>query len=207
MSLYPLRKIWGLICEIGDWVLEESCRFITKWGESAQPISVNVSASQLSDEGFVRRALTTVERYGVDPRLIEFEITETMLMENLNRSRKRLTLLRERGFNISIDDFGTGYSSLSYLTKLPINSLKIDRSFVSGPENSEIILNTVIALGRALDLKIVAEGVETKEQCEMLTESGCDFIQGYYLAKPMPIEELELRFLKAKLQKGYGQIN
>jgi len=194
----PVAEDMGLICDIGDWVLEETCRFLAKWEKNAQPVSVNVSASQLSDEGFVRRALNTVERYGIDPRLIEFEITETMLMENLSRSRKRLTLLRDRGFSISVDDFGTGYSSLSYLTKLPINALKIDRSFVSGPENSEIILNTVIALGRALDLEIVAEGVETRVQCEMLINSGCDFIQGYYLAKPMPVKQFELQYCELK---------
>ena len=197
----PVAEDMGMICEIGDWVLEESCRFIAKWGENALPVSVNVSASQLSDEGFVRRALATVEKYGVDPHLIEFEITESMLMENLHRSRKRLTLLRDRGFNVSVDDFGTGYSSLSYLTKLPINALKIDRSFVSGPENSEVVLNTVIALGRALDLKVIAEGVETREQCDMLTQNGCDYIQGYYLARPMPIDQLESQYFEKNIRR------
>ena len=198
----PVAEDMGLICDIGDWVLEESCRFIQKWNKDSMPIAVNVSASQLSDENFVQRALATVEKYNIEPHLIEFEITETMLMSNLNRSSKRLALLRDRGFNISIDDFGTGYSSLSYLTKLPINALKIDRSFVSGPEASEVILNTVVALGRALDLKIIAEGVETKEQCSRLINDGCDLLQGYYLAKPMPVDQFEQQYLEAKKQSG-----
>jgi diguanylate cyclase (GGDEF)-like protein len=185
----------GLICDIGDWVLKETCRMISRWKEHAVPVSVNVSAGQLGDEGFVNRSIKMVEDYDVDPRMIIFEITESMLMQNVQLSRKRLALLRNRGFGISIDDFGTGYSSLSYLSQLPIDELKIDRAFVSGSEYSHAILTTIIALGKALGLKIVAEGVETKQQCDMLSTSGCDLLQGFFLARPMPQEDFENKFL------------
>jgi EAL domain-containing protein (putative c-di-GMP-specific phosphodiesterase class I) len=185
----------GLICDIGDWVLKETCRMISRWKEHAVPVSVNVSAGQLGDEGFVNRSIKMVEDYDVDPRMIIFEITESMLMQNVQLSRKRLALLRNRGFSISIDDFGTGYSSLSYLSQLPIDELKIDRAFVSGSEYSHAILTTIIALGKALGLKIVAEGVETKQQCDMLSTSGCDLLQGFFLARPMPQEDFENKFL------------
>ena len=185
----------GLICDIGDWVLKETCRMISRWKECAVPVSVNVSVGQLGDEGFVKRSVKIVEEYNVDPEMIIFEITESMLMQDIKISRKRLSLLRDRGFSISIDDFGTGYSSLSYLSQLPINELKIDRSFVSGTEYSHVILDTIIALGRALDLNIVAEGVETRQQCDTLASSGCDLLQGFFLARPMPQDEFENEFL------------
>ncbi|MFT5658879.1 MAG: diguanylate cyclase (GGDEF)-like protein [Gammaproteobacteria bacterium] len=188
----------GLICDIGDWVLREACRMIKCWGDTAVPVSVNVSAGQLGDEGFVTRSIGIVEDRGINPEMIIFEITETMLMQDIRLSRKRLSMLRDRGFGISIDDFGTGYSSLAYLSQLPINELKIDRSFVSGPEYSKVILETIIALGRALDLSVVAEGVETKKQCDTLSTSGCDLLQGYYLARPMPLGEFETQFLKPR---------
>lgn len=185
----------GLICAIGDWVLKETCRMITSWKDCAVPVSVNVSAGQLGDEGFVKRSINIIEESNVDSEMIVFEITESMLMQDIKLSQKRLSLLRDRGFSISIDDFGTGYSSLSYLSQLPINELKIDRSFVSGPKYSHVILDTIIALGRALDLNVVAEGVETRQQCDTLSSSGCDLLQGFYLARPMPQDEFENKFL------------
>lgn len=189
----------GLICDIGDWVLTKACSMLLQWNENAVPISVNVSAGQLGDERFVSRSINIVEASGISPNLIIFEVTETMLMHDVNLSRQRLSLLRDRGFGISIDDFGTGYSSLSYLAQLPINELKIDRSFVSGPEFSNAILETIIALGRALDLRVVAEGIETKLQCDTLVNNGCDLLQGFYLARPMPLDEFENKFLKSRI--------
>jgi len=185
----------GMILEIGDWVIAEACRFIKRWDKRAMRVSINVSGRQLGDANFVSRVFAITRRYKVDPGLLEFEITETMLIENLDHCIERLNELRDAGFGISIDDFGTGYSSLAYLTRLPIDELKIDRSFVSGSQHSIVILNTIIAMARALDLLVVAEGVETEEQRRSLAASGCDLLQGYLLAKPMPVGEFESDFL------------
>ncbi|MFT5399154.1 MAG: diguanylate cyclase (GGDEF)-like protein [Gammaproteobacteria bacterium] len=190
----------GLILEIGDWVIAEACRILQSWGDHAVTISVNVSGKQLGDVSFVSRIFDTVKKYDIEPRLIELEITETMLIENLDHCIERITELRSAGFKISIDDFGTGYSSLAYLTRLPIDELKIDRSFVSGSQRSPVVLNTIIAMGRALNLRVVAEGVETEEQRDNLIDSGCDLLQGYLLGMPMPVEEFENLFFKADKQ-------
>lgn len=187
----------GLILAIGDWVIAEVCRILQNWGDNAVSISVNVSGKQLGDPNFVSRVFDAVHKYNIDPRLIELEITETMLIENLDHCVERLTELRSAGFSISIDDFGTGYSSLAYLTRLPIDELKIDRSFVSGAQRSVVVLNTIIAMGRALNLRVVAEGVETEEQRDNLIDSGCNILQGYLLGMPMPVEKFEKLFFIA----------
>lgn len=187
----------GMILEIGDWVIVETCRILQKWGDRGVPVSINVSGRQLGDVDFVSRIFTTVRKYNINPGLIQLEITETMLMENLDHCIERITELRNSGFKISIDDFGTGYSSLAYLTRLPIDELKIDRSFVSGSQRSTVVLNTIIAMGRALNLRVVAEGIETEEQRDNLIDSGCDLLQGYLLGMPMPVDEFENIFLGA----------
>ena len=181
----------GLIYEIGDWVLSEACRVLRNWGELAVPISINVSGHQLADEKFVERVIGIVHLYDIRPGLIEFEITETMLMHDLDLSFRQLSILRNKGFSVSIDDFGTGYSSLSYLTRLPIDALKIDRSFVSGEQHSPIVLSTIVALGKALNIHIIAEGVETEQQRDTLVSQGCDMLQGYLLGRPMPVRQFE----------------
>lgn len=194
VEFIEIAETSGLVLEIGDWVIAEACRILKRWSGQAIPISVNVSGRQLADANFVPRILKTVTHYGVDPQLLVFEITETMLMQNLEESHERLTLLRNEGFKISIDDFGTGYSSLSYLTRLPIDELKIDRSFVSGSQHSAVVLGTIIAMGRALNIHVVAEGVETEGQREELAECGCDLLQGYLLGKPISVFEFESQF-------------
>lgn len=185
----------GMILEIGEWVIAEACRILQSWGDNAVAISVNVSGRQMGDVHFVSRVLAITRKYRIDPHLIGFEITETMLMENLDQCLERLNQLREAGFSISMDDFGTGYSSLAYLTQLPIDELKIDRSFVSGEQSSEVVLDTIVAMGRALEMLVVAEGVETEQQRKMLIASGCDLLQGFLLAKPMPVAEFESRYI------------
>ena len=185
----------GMILEIGDWVIGETCAILKRWVDQAVSISVNVSGRQLGDTNFVARIFATVRKYNIDPGLIKLEITETMLMENLDHCIERLSELRNAGFKISIDDFGTGYSSLAYLTRLPIDELKIDRSFVSGSQHSNVVLNTIIAMGRALKLQVVAEGVENDEQRNELIDGGCDLLQGYLLGKPVPAKEFEDNFL------------
>jgi len=187
----------GMILEIGDWVIGETCAMLRRWAGEAVPVSVNVSSRQLDDTNFVARIFAAVKKYKIDPGLVKLEITETMLMENLDQCIERLSELRNAGFKISIDDFGTGYSSLAYLTRLPIDELKIDRSFVSGSQHSNVVLNTIIAMGRALNLQVVAEGVETEKQRNKLIDSGCDLLQGYLLGKPVPAREFEDNYLWA----------
>ena len=194
VEFIEIAEASGLIFDIGDWVITEACEILKRWSGREIPISVNVSGWQLADVDFVPRVLEIVNRYGIDPKYIVFEITETMLMQNLTESFERLSLLRNEGFKISIDDFGTGYSSLSYLTRLPIDELKIDRSFVSGSQHSSIVLGTIVAMGRALNIHVVAEGVETEAQRKELSDCGCDFLQGYLLGKPMPVSDFESQF-------------
>jgi diguanylate cyclase (GGDEF)-like protein len=184
----------GLIFDIGDWVIAEACQILRRWSGREIPISVNVSGWQLADVDFVPRVLDIVKRYGIDPKYLAIEITETILMQNLDESFERLSLLRDEGFKISIDDFGTGYSSLSYLTRLPIDELKIDRSFVSGSQYSSVVLSTIVAMGRALNIHVVAEGVENESQRKKLTDCGCDLLQGYLLGKPTSVSDFEARF-------------
>ena len=195
-----LAESSGLIREIGDWVIVEACQTLKRWRGHEISISVNVSARQLADDGFARRIMQTVQRHGVSPVLLGFEITESTLMQDLDQSFEQLTALRDYGFRISIDDFGTGYSSLSYLTRLPIDELKIDRSFVSGAQRSSIVLNTIIAMARALQIEVVAEGVETETQRDQLQAAGCDQLQGFLLGKPMPVTEFETRFGIVKVE-------
>lgn len=189
----------GFIIDIGNWVLDEVCRQIEDWQTRYEPvpISINVSAGQLHEIAFVSRVLDTAKEHGTDPALIKFEITETVLIEDFDRSITLLARLRETGVGISMDDFGTGYSSLSYLTRLPVNSLKIDRSFISGRRRSTVVLNTILAMAKALQIQTVAEGVETEEQRHHLVSEGCDLLQGYLFSDPVPANEFERRFLKA----------
>jgi diguanylate cyclase (GGDEF)-like protein len=187
----------GTIVEIGAWVLEEACRQVRSWNERFEPIpiAINVSARQLQEKDFATRALAIIKRYGIDTRLIEFEITETILLGSLENNIKVLKELREAGITISVDDFGTGYSSLSYLTELPIDSLKIDRSFVSGPKRSSAILEMIISMAQTLNLTTVAEGVETQEQMDWLVEKQCDLLQGYFISRPITPDKFEQEFL------------
>jgi diguanylate cyclase (GGDEF)-like protein len=187
----------GSIVAIGDWVLEEACRQIKKWEEKfgGIAIAVNVSARQMQEVGYVERVLLVLEKYDVNPKLLELEITETVLLKALDESFIALKALRQHGITISIDDFGTGYSSLSYLSRLPVDILKIDRSFISGENRSEAVLEMIVAMAKALGLKTVAEGIETQEQKDLLIKQGCDYLQGYLMSKPIAAEELEAKYL------------
>jgi diguanylate cyclase (GGDEF)-like protein len=187
----------GMIGEVGDWVIDEACRQVRRWGDRAVPVAVNVSARQLGDPRFVDRFLDSARRHGVSTRLLEIEITETALMEDLDCGFEMLSRLRDAGVAVSIDDFGTGYSSLSYLSRLPITFLKIDRSFVSGSRRSRIMLSTIIAMSRALGIRTVAEGVESVEQRAEVVERGCDLLQGYFTGHPVPVPEFDALYLEA----------
>jgi diguanylate cyclase (GGDEF)-like protein len=166
----------GVIQEVGDWVIHEACRQLRCWEDRAVPIAVNVSARQLADPDFVDRFLDALRRQHIPTSLLEIEITETVLMLDLDRSFEMLSRLRDEGVTVSIDDFGTGYSSLSYLSRLSIAFLKIDRSFVSGPRRSRVMLSAIIAMAKALGVRTIAEGVETAEQRAEVVKHGCDLL-------------------------------
>jgi EAL domain-containing protein (putative c-di-GMP-specific phosphodiesterase class I) len=181
----------GLIREVGHWVIEHAAWQHHEWstaGLAAPPIAVNVSAIQLAAHDFVAQ----LERYSDDAG-VELEITESVFVDDLEDSIAKLEAARRRGFKVSLDDFGTGYSSLSSLGRLPLDALKIDRSFVmtmTHEPQSTSIVSTIISLAHALELTVVAEGVETLEQSRLLRLLKCDQAQGYLLAKPMSAEEV-----------------
>ncbi len=184
----------GLILEIGEWVLEQACLQVCSWncqgGEMG--VAVNISARQLMDSKFVERVESVIKRTGVDPRMVEFELTESMMMENLARGKEVMLRLKDLGICFAIDDFGTGYSSLAYLSQLPFDVLKIDHSFVRQLPRDPYyckITKAVLSLAKTLDLTVVAEGVEYSEQQRWLARHGCDLMQGYLHGRPMPIVE------------------
>lgn len=187
----------GSIIAIGEWVLETACQQIKHWEKDYGEVSIaiNVSARQMQEDNYVERVLATLKKYKVNPKLLELEITETVLMKALDQSFITLKKLRESGISISIDDFGTGYCSLSYLSRLPVDILKIDRSFISGNQPSIAVLEMIVAMAKALGLKTVAEGVETQEQKDWLIREGCDYLQGYLICKPVSSKEFEEKFL------------
>jgi diguanylate cyclase (GGDEF)-like protein len=185
----------GLIIPIGRWVLQQSSHDfmqLRSQGFILPYIAVNVSAIQLEEEDFFEMLINVFEETKMDPQWLEIEITESYLATNATDALSTLAKLRNMNVNIAIDDFGTGYSSLSYLKKLPVDRLKIDKSFVDDlPHSSEgvAITRAIIALAKTFNLSITAEGVETKEQLTFLQQEGCDEIQGYYFAKPLSLEE------------------
>jgi len=195
----PLAEETGLIKSLGEWVLRTACAQAQAWRAMDLPVfgvSVNLSSGQLKRE-FARDTVATVlEETGLSPNLLTFEITESLIMEDAEEAITNLHAIREMGVGLSIDDFGTGYSSLSYLKRLPVDSVKIDRSFVHDvtvdPEDASLA-DAIIALAHNLGLKVIAEGVETKEQLDFLRSRGCDLYQGYYFAKPMTAKEFQKR--------------
>lgn len=196
----PLAENCGFIQELGPWVLETACTSLAAWhampGMSELALSVNVSARQFHHPDFVRQVLDVLERTGADPSRLKLELTESIFAGDLDEIVTKMSALRARGIRFSLDDFGTGYSSLGYLKILPLDQLKIDRSFVRdvlNDRNDEAIIRTVIALGRSLRLSVIAEGVETEEQRAFLERSGCVLYQGYLFGRPMMEEELLAR--------------
>ncbi|MEA4807169.1 EAL domain-containing protein [Acetobacterium wieringae] len=186
----------NLIIELGDWILEESCRFISNYNlthQSSYSIAVNISTFQLLNDDFEEKVTKLLEKTGLDPSLLELEITETMLMNSMSIASEKLTFLRERNISIALDDFGTGYSSLTYLKVLPISTVKLDKSFIDDIATDKLslkIVENVIQIAKNIGLKIVVEGVETIDQLEILKDLPCNKIQGYYFSKP--VSELNL---------------
>lgn len=193
----PLAESTGLILSIGAWVVDTACLQIKEWESdaraSALQLSVNVSALQFRQDNFVDQIRRLIEETAIDPTRLKLELTESMILDDITTAINKIQTLRELGVSFSMDDFGTGYSSLAYLTRLPIDELKIDQSFVAklpGARNDQIIVETIITMGRNLGLRIVAEGVETETQRDFLEEHGCHSFQGYLFSRPLPLPEL-----------------
>jgi diguanylate cyclase (GGDEF)-like protein/PAS domain S-box-containing protein len=187
----PVAEDCGLILPIGQWVLREACKQARAWVEAGLPLAtmaVNISSMEFRDENFLQSVFTTLSETGLDPKSLELELTESVLMKRAESAASVLKTLRERGVQIAVDDFGTGYSSLSYLRKFPIDALKIDQSFVrqitTTPDDTSIV-TAVISMGRSLKLRVVAEGVETHEELVFLQARLCDEAQGYYFSRPV----------------------
>ncbi len=199
----PLAEDAGLIGIIGQWVLEQACQLQNRLQQLGVDIhiAVNVSVPQFKASNYAAQVKETLTRFGISPHQIELEVTESVVMDELGGVIETLTELKEFGIEIALDDFGTGFSSLSYLQTLPLNRLKIDRSFVKDlpDEDAGAIASLIIALGKKLGLRTIAEGIETEEQAAYLKRLGCQEAQGFLYAKPMPVDELEA-YLKDKSQ-------
>ncbi|WP_288388660.1 EAL domain-containing protein [uncultured Alteromonas sp.] len=191
----PLAEYSGLIVDIGEWVLEEACHRLRDLKEANfgdLRVAVNISMPQFRDRSFVNKVLGTISTSKCDPSLLELEITESVVMDEPQIVIDALRTLKEHGVAIAIDDFGTGFSSMSYLQQLPLDRLKVDRSFIRDiePGKSAVLAETIVTLGNKLGLLTIAEGIETKEQAEYMIELGCNEAQGFFYAKPMPFNEL-----------------
>jgi EAL domain-containing protein (putative c-di-GMP-specific phosphodiesterase class I) len=200
----PLAEETGLILPLGKWALDTACEQIAAWAGQQQAarltVSINISARQFHQPDFVGQVLSALERTGANPRNLRLELTESMLLENIEEVIGKMTELKAHGLRFSLDDFGTGYSSLAYLKRLPLDQLKIDRSFIRDiltDESSAAIAQTIVSLSRAMGLPVIAEGVETEEQREFLTRIGCHCFQGYLFSRPLPLEEFERQWLPA----------
>jgi EAL domain-containing protein (putative c-di-GMP-specific phosphodiesterase class I) len=204
----PILEETGLIIDAGKWVLEKAMSDYERWlTEDLQPlrIAVNISALQLRQKDFTSRVEKAFQNGRGGLLHLDLEITESVIMEDIERYIPKLQAIKEMGVGIAIDDFGTGYSSLSYLAKLPVTALKIDRSFVENMvanADSMAIVSTIISLAHALNLKVIAEGVEAEDQLHLLKLLKCDEIQGYLFSRPKPPEEIEALFRLEKAGPG-----
>lgn len=198
----PIAEKNGSIVPIGAWVIEEALKAYAGWRDkfgTNMIMSINISAIQYKSPDFVEHIISALDRYDIHPSEIELEITESVLIDNFSEVISKMRMLRDYGVRVSLDDFGTGYSSLSYLKGLPINTLKIDKSFIDTlvtDDTTRIITESIISMVKKLGFETVAEGVETLEQYEYLKTIHCDNIQGFYLGKPMPEQELEELLIK-----------
>ena len=192
----PLAEETGLIVPIGEWVLHTACAQLARWhaaGHAGLTVAVNMASPNFAQQDFVETVAAIIRGAGVAPEAVEIEVTESVLMQDMKATIAKLTALKASGVRLSVDDFGTGYSSLAYLKKFPIDTLKIDRSFVRdviGSREDSAITSAIIALGQSLGLEVVAEGVETEEQAAFLRHKGCHLMQGYLFGRPVPAAEI-----------------
>jgi len=200
----PVLEEIGLIAPVGAWVIDMACRQIQAWelsGLGQVGVAVNVSSKQVREEPFVSQVAEAMRKYHIDPKLLEFELTESTLMAHGDATNLALRKLKDLGISISIDDFGTGYSNLAYLKRFRVDALKIDIAFIRDVTTSADDANITVAIinmAHSLRLKVVAEGVETPEQLEFLKVRGCDEIQGYFLSKPLPADQISEKFWQAE---------
>jgi EAL domain-containing protein (putative c-di-GMP-specific phosphodiesterase class I) len=196
----PVAERSGLILAIGQWVMEQACEQLASWTRAghALHVAVNVSARQFRQDDFVDQVLHALRRNGADARHLKLELTESILLHDVDEVIARMAVLKAHGVCFALDDFGTGYSSLSYLQRLPFDQLKIDQSFVRdmlGSPNAATIVRAIIGLAGSLGMDVVAEGVETEQQWKFLAACGCHRYQGYLIGKPVPAEQLAFRWL------------
>ena len=198
----PIAEETNLIIPLGEWIIKQTCIQNKKWHDMGFKLTsaVNISGKQFMQSDLIKIIKTTLKRTKLDPEYLELELTETILMDDVKKTVDILNEIKTMGVKISIDDFGTGYSSLSYLREFPIDTLKIDQSFISSIHDSQgtdtAIANIVIDLGHKLGMKVIAEGVETQEQIELLKNYACDKIQGYIISEP--VNEIEFNLLLDK---------
>ncbi len=190
----------GFIVELDFYVYEEVFKVLRNWMDNKKrllPISMNVSRAHINNDTFISRLITLIKQYGIPINLIELELTENIFLDNIKEVLSKITELKNLGFTFSMDDFGSGYSSLNLLKELPIDVLKLDKSFF--PNNSvsskeKIIVANIVKMAKDLNISVLSEGVETQNQVDFLTQIGCDMVQGYFFSKPIPIDEFEKKF-------------
>ncbi|MFB8425662.1 EAL domain-containing protein [Priestia megaterium] len=198
----PLAEVSGFIHSLGTWVIQEACRQLKEWiskGYQVVPISINVSGKQFDRQDVYRNIQRNLKKFGLDPRLLIIEVTETVAMKKKQNVLTVLDKLKALGCGLAIDDFGSGYSSLSYLKDFPVNRLKMDKSFTDSiltDDKMKQVVQIIIDLGHVLDLEVIAEGVETEDELKILKSIGTDGIQGFFFSKPLPTEEFETTYLK-----------
>ena len=197
----PLAEETGLIIPIGQWVLEAACAQLKQWHQDPLTrrlvLAINVSSKQFRRADFIDQVKSALQRHGVDPKLLKLELTESMLLDSIEDTITTMNVLKEIGVSFSLDDFGAGYSSLQYLKRLPLDQLKIDQSFVRDiavDSNDNAIVRTIVAMAKSLNLNVIAEGVETESQRDLLLEMGCTHFQGYFFSRPVPANELRALF-------------
>lgn len=207
----PLAEETGLIIALGQWVLRQVCQQACQWRRNGMPpmrVAVNISSLQFHQKDLAEQIMAMLNEYGLEPSWLEVEITESVIMQDTETALETLQKLQQTGVKVSLDDFGTGYSSLSYLKYFKVNNLKIDRAFIKDiPDDKDdaAITCAVIAMAGKLNMKVVAEGVETRQQCEFLRAEGCDYVQGYYLGRPMTVDQLEQWFSTSHALSGYAK--
>jgi EAL domain-containing protein (putative c-di-GMP-specific phosphodiesterase class I) len=196
VEFIPIAEDSGLIIPIGQWVIESACEILAEWAEDTDTaewtLAVNISPRQFRHSDFVEHVEQVIKQTGINAQRLKFEVTENLLIDNLQQVAERMNYLQSLGIRFSLDDFGTGYASLSYLKLLPIHQLKIDQSFVRElgyNQDDEAIIKTILALGQSLELTVIAEGVETRQQAQRLKELGCEQFQGFLYGRPEPVTE------------------